>query len=243
MTMAAIEVRNATVIRGGEKVVDSVSFNVLAGSWFGIIGANGSGKTSLLRALTGRIPGAIESCKVFGAELSDRPELRSERIGFMPPAEVLPGGLTCREVLSLLQPDEEQWRSAITPLWSALGLKALLERRVGDCSAGMKQRIAIASAFARGDRLVVLDEPFNWLDPVAIVDLRYALRQSVDDGVTLITALHDMLTLASCDVGILLGNGVVVASLEEADVSEGRRDPFKFEMGIIDVLRQHSQFG
>lgn len=243
MSESAIELREMNVVRGRAPAVDKVSMTVGQGSWFGIIGANGSGKTSLLRALAGRLPGTAAECRIHGVELADRPAERARLLGFMPPAHLLPSALTCRQLFGLVQPDEDSWRRGIEPVAEALALDQLLDRGIGECSAGMRQRIAVACAFATGNPTIILDEPFNWLDPVAALNLREALRRSVDrGGMTLITALHDMLTLIACDSGILLGQGRVVARLENSDILQGRQDPFAFETRIIGMLRQHSLF-
>lgn len=243
MTASAIELRDMNVFRGRTAAVDKVSMTVSPGTWFGVIGANGSGKTSLLRALAGRLPGTAAECRIQGVELADRPEDRAQLLGFMPPAELLPSALTCRQLFGLVQPDEDRWRRGIEPVTKAIGLDQLLDRKIGECSAGMRQRIAIACAFATANPTIILDEPFNWLDPVAALDLREALREGVDrGGLTLITALHDMLSLIACDSGILLGQGRVVARLGSSDILQGRQDPFAFETRVIGILRQHSLF-
>ena len=120
----------------------------------------------------------------------------------------------------------------------ALGLAPLLDRWIGDCSAGMRQRIAIAAAFASGHPLVILDEPFNWLDPVAIFDLREALRALVDRGLTLMTALHDLGTLAVvCDNGLMLADGKTALTLDEGILKDAAQNPQAFERQTIDLLR------
>ena len=242
MNGAAIELDDATVRRGSTLAVDGVSFRVNRGDWFGLIGANGSGKTSLLRALAGRLPGQFGACRIDDQELREQPERRARLVGFMPPADLLPGILTCRQVFELVQSDDRKWEAALDPIAEAIGIPLLLDRRIGDCSAGMKQRVAIGCAFAAGNSIVILDEPFNWLDPVAALDLRATLRECVNRGMTIITALHDMITLAACDRGVLLGEGKIVAELEADEVREGRENPFAFESRLIDVLRHHSLF-
>ena len=105
-------------------------------------------------------------------------------------------------------------------------------------SAGMRQRIAIAAAFAGGHQRVILDEPFNWLDPVATFDLRQALRQRVADGLTLMTAVHDLTMLAAaCDTGLMLVNGRVALTLDEDVLRAAAQDPHAFESRTIDLLR------
>jgi ABC-type multidrug transport system ATPase subunit len=129
-------------------------------------------------------------------------------------------------------------------VWSAIEIDPLLHRWVGDCSAGMRQRAAIALAFAGGQSLVVLDEPFNWLDPVAAFDLRQALRTLVDGGLTLLTALHDLGTLATaCDEGMMLADGRVALTIDRPTLSLAAQSPQKFELRTIDLLRSGAALG
>lgn len=242
MIDAAVDVCNLTVIRGLTTAVDDVSLSVANGSWFGLVGANGSGKTSLLRAVAGRLPCQITSCRISGTELADDPANRAARLGFMPPAELLPTALTGQQLLNLVGGSEDVWRAGTGDIGEAIGLEQLLSKRIGDCSAGMRQRIAIGCAFAANNAVVILDEPFNWLDPVASYDLRCAFRRRVDAGLTLITAMHDLLSLAVCDAGLLLGGGIVVTELENAEITVGRADPGGFESRMITILRKHSRW-
>ncbi|WBO20730.1 ATP-binding cassette domain-containing protein [Sphingomonas abietis] len=237
----AVHLVGATVARSGRVVVHGVDLAIAGGSWFGLIGANGSGKTSLLRALAGRLPFAGGSCRVNGDELVTDRAARALRVSFAPPADKLPDALRARDVLELVGGAIDGVRSRIADLEAALGLAELLDRWIGDCSAGMRQRIAIASAFAGGHAVVVLDEPFNWLDPVAIFDLRQAMRTRVHGGLTLITALHDLGTLATaCDTGLMLADGKVAMTLDEQRLKAAGHDPQAFEIQTIDLLRSRT---
>jgi ABC-type multidrug transport system ATPase subunit len=234
----AVDLAGAIVERGGQHVVQGVDLTIPRGSWFGLIGANGSGKTSLLRALAGRLPFAGGSCRVDGEELAEDRAARASRFGFSPPADKLPDALRGRDVLELVGGKVDEIRLRLGTLHEALGMAPLLDRWIGDCSAGMRQRIAVAAAFAGGHRHVILDEPFNWLDPVAIFDLREALRDMVAGGLTLITALHDLGTLASaCDAGLMLVDGKVALALDEDKLRAAARNPQAFERQTIDRLR------
>ncbi len=236
-----IELTGAIVDRGGQRVVQGVDLTVPHGSWYGLIGANGSGKTSLLRALAGRLPFAGGSCRVEGQELAEDRAGRASRFGFAPPADTLPDALRGRDILELVGGPIDTVRVRLDTLHDALGVASLLDRWVGDCSAGMRQRVAIAAAFAAGHAIVILDEPFNWLDPVAVFDLRAALRERVDAGLTLVTALHDLGTLAAaCDAGLMLADGRAALALDEAMLRVAARDPSAFERRTIDRLRSGS---
>lgn len=234
----AVQLTGAIVERSKQRVVDCVDLMISRGSWFGLIGANGSGKTSLLRALAGRLPFAGGACRIDGEDLTNDRAARARRFGFAPSADTLPDALRAREVLELVGGNINDVRARVGKLHEALTLAPLLDRWVGDCSAGMRQRIAIAAAFAGGHSTVILDEPFNWLDPVAIFDLRETLREMVDGGLTLITALHDLGTLATaCDAGLMLADGKHALVLDEDMLRDAAKNPQAFERRTIDRLR------
>lgn len=236
-----VVVEGGAVDRGATRAVHGVDLAVSHGSWFGLIGANGSGKTSLLRALAGRLPFAAGSCIIRGRETVGDRAARAGQIGFSPPADRLPDKLRTRDLFELVGGDLPTVWTRLGQLRTALGVDQLAHRWIGDCSAGMRQRVSVALAFAGGHSLVVLDEPFNWLDPVAAFDLRQALRAMVADGLTLVTALHDLATLATaCDEGLMLADGRTALTIDRPMLAQASRDPHEFERRTIDLLRSKS---
>lgn len=234
----AIATNRLCVDRGDVAVVRDVTLAIPSSCWFGVIGANGSGKTTLLRALAGRLPIASGACAIDGVAAARDRAARAARIGFAPPIEHLPGSLRIGELIGLSgdAPAEQQRRNPA--LWRALGLPALLDRKVGQCSSGMLQRAAIALAFARPTPIVILDEPFNWLDPVAAFDTRAALADIVRSGTTLVTALHDLTTVCGfCDEAVVLRSGEIGLTLPNATLREGQGDIRGFEERLIAALR------
>ncbi|TPG40330.1 ABC transporter ATP-binding protein [Sphingomonas koreensis] len=234
----SIAIDRLRVERGAAVVVDEATLRIEAGAWFGVIGANGSGKTSLLRALAGRLPIVSGACVIDGISCAEDRAVRAQMIGFAPSIETLPGALLARDLLEIVAGRSDDALVSIGPLRVALAIDRLLDRPIGTCSAGMRQRIALACAFADGKRIVVLDEPFNWLDPVAAYDVRMALRVMADDGLTLVTALHDLTTMGmACDAAALLSSGRVALGIDAAMIAEARRDPATFEHRTIALLR------
>lgn len=236
-----VEIRDLLVLREGFPAVDRVTLTLEEGLWTGVVGANGSGKTSLLRALGGRIEAQAGSIVVDGEErLADR-AWRARAFGFSPDATSLPDTLTGRELFSILASDAPGVADAdpLSPLRRALGFDSFIDRRIGTLSAGMRQRLAIFCAFLERPRLVVLDEPFNWLDPICAFDTREALKALVaGEKLTLVTALHEMATLTGhCDRGLLLSQGKVGLELSSSELRAGARDYPAFEARLIGLLR------
>ncbi|GAA3790970.1 hypothetical protein GCM10022600_09790 [Qipengyuania pelagi] len=99
--IAAIAFTGLTVNRSGRPSVHDVSAAISPASWFGMIGANGSGRTTLLRAMAGRLPIGAGSCAILGEEQAHDRSARARAVGFAPPIEHLPTLLKVRELLSL----------------------------------------------------------------------------------------------------------------------------------------------
>lgn len=235
---ALLQIDALEVARGGAMAVSGVSFAIKRGGWTGVVGANGSGKTSLLRALAGRLPVSRGHITLDGVNVGDDRAARARRIGFAPDAGFLPEDLSPAQLFALV--DQEAAREpALDELWQALTLDRFLNRRIGSLSAGTRQRIAIYAGFighARG--LVILDEPFNWLDPLTAYDTKQALWNLVKGGLTLITALHDFGTLTTyCQRGLLLTDGRLSLDLDSAALEEGRTNPAAFDRLIVRHLR------
>lgn len=234
----AIAINALTVHRGSRPIVHDVRAVISPASWFGVIGANGSGKTTLLRAIAGRLPIAGGSCAIFGTEAAHDRSVRAKAIGFAPPIERLPTSLRVRDLLELAGEQIAVQQQRNQALWDALGVAELLDTAIGECSSGMRQRAALALAFALPSRVVVLDEPFNWLDPVAAFDTRMVLGQMVENGLTLITALHDLTTLCGfCSSGVVMAKGRISLELDEQTLRAGQNDAARFESEMVAALR------
>lgn len=229
-----------TVLRGGRPAVAGVSYDHAGPGWIGLVGANGSGKTSLLRALAGRLP--IDAGRVLldGADLSSDRAARARLIGFAVEGPMLPGDLTAREVFGISAQDRDAAGDArLAGLRAALNLETFIDRKCGSLSAGMRQRVALLAAFLDLPKLVILDEPFNWLDPLTAFDVKQALGKLViQQGLMLITALHDVGTLmAYCSRGILMSAGQVALKLEAPELRAGLANPVAFEAAMVERLR------
>jgi ABC-type multidrug transport system ATPase subunit len=235
-----LDVQDVRVLRGGTRAVDRVSLVLEPGRWTGVVGANGSGKTSLLRALAGRLD--VQSGRILadGEDRTGDRAWRAAHIGFAPDISALPPSLAGSELFAIVAPDWDVAARApgLARLREALDFDRFASDRIATLSAGMKQRLAIFLAFVDRPEAVILDEPFNWLDPVCAYDTKVALAELAAEGLTLVTALHETATLVGfCQAGLLLRDGRVGQRLDGAALAAGRRDYPAFEAGIIRSLR------
>lgn len=224
----AVEVRGLAVSLSGQPIIQDLTFTARRGRWFGVMGANGSGKTTLLRTLAGRLAPDSGSLLLNGKDVTRTPRERARIVGFMPELADLPPLLAGHDLIELLSVS----RGAGTgpeSLQKILGIDAIRDLRIGSMSSGMRQKLAIYTAFLGGREIVILDEPFNWLDPVAAHDLRLELRRAVESGLTVITTLHDASAFLKCDEGLVLHSGSVLRRYDGRAIGAMRRDIEAFE--------------
>jgi ABC-type cobalamin/Fe3+-siderophores transport system ATPase subunit len=188
-------------------------------------------------ALAGRLTVQDGAIVIDGEDLTEEEDQRARRIGFAPAPESLPGLLRGAELLELI--GEARRADPKTPagIHAALGVEHLGDRQIGEMSSGMRQRLAIFSAFIGAPKVVLLDEPFNWLDPVAAYDFKGALAQMVSEGLSVVTALHDVGTLATrADSGMLLDDGAVLKVFDKETLARGAGDLAAFEREIYELF-------
>jgi ABC-2 type transport system ATP-binding protein len=232
-----VSVRGLSVSLAGQPVVHRLSFDAPAGVWFGVLGINGSGKTTLLRTLAGRLEPSEGRIRIAGEEVGGDPRGRGRRIGFMPDQADLPNLLTGADLIDLLTLSRTGEPGLSRDVHELLGIPSLLDLRIGAMSSGMRQRLAVYSAFIGERPVLVLDEPFNWLDPIAAHDLRALLRRAVEQGRTVITTLHDAAAFVlNCAEGMVLHEGEVLRRYEARALSALRGDIAAFEADLYAAM-------
>lgn len=232
-----VSVRGLSVSLGGQPVVRRLSFDAPGGVWYGVLGVNGSGKTTLLRTIAGRLESSEGQIRIDGESLGDDPRGRGRRIGFMPDQADLPNLLTGGDLVDLLTLSRGGEPRLAPEVQDRLGVKALLGLRIGAMSSGMRQRLAVYSAFIGERPVLVLDEPFNWLDPIAAHDLRGLLRRAVDEGRTVISTLHDAAAFVmNCGEGLVLHEGEVLRRYESGALPALRGDIAAFEADLYAAM-------
>jgi ABC-type multidrug transport system ATPase subunit len=204
--------------RFGQNVaVAGVNLEVRAGSFYGIVGPNGAGKTTTLSMITGLLRPDSGTISVHGIDVWADPIAAKRAIGVLPDRLRLFDRLTGAQllyysgVLRGLKAETVRARSA--DLAAAFGLESALNRLVADYSAGMTKKIALACAMIHSPRVLVLDEPFESVDPVSAVNVTEILQRYVASGGTVILSSHGMdLIQRVCDNVAIIVQGSVLAS-------------------------------
>ena len=218
--MAAVEVRELVVRRGGRPVLDGIDLTVAEGSVTGLLGPSGSGKTTLLRVLVGTQRITSGTALVLGRP-AGAASLRAD-IGYTTQSASVYRDLTASQNVRYHATLHGQPKSAATAALRLVGLDDVADHPVRAMSGGQIGRVSLACALVGRPRLLLLDEPTVGLDPVLRRDLWALFRaQAHEQGVTLVVSSHVMDEADRCDRLLLLREGRLIAE----DTPDGlRRD-------------------
>jgi ABC-type multidrug transport system ATPase subunit len=218
----AIEAAGLAKDHAGERALKGVGFHVPAGTLFGIIGADGAGKSTLMDILATLSDPDSGSARVLGLDLArDFSRIRAD-IGYMPQRFSLYQDLSVGENLDFfadifgIRGGERDTRMEDLLRFAALG--PFRDRRAGNLSGGMKQKLALACTLIHQPRLLLLDEPTVGVDPVARRDFWRMLKALRDQGISLLVSTPYMDEAALCDRLILLHQGRILAEGAPADL-------------------------
>ncbi|MEO3943845.1 ABC transporter ATP-binding protein [Gorillibacterium sp. CAU 1737] len=209
-------------LRLGEKpVLRQVSLTVEAGCFYGIIGPNGGGKSTLLRLLSGVLAPDSGSVQIEGREATDYPRKElARKLAALPQEGVDAPGFTVREVLLMGRYPYQGWfgteENDPTPLleqvMERLALHELADREIDALSGGERQRVALGKTMLQEPRILLLDEPTTFLDighQVELMDYIREWQSASAQPLTVVAVLHDLnLAAQYCDRLLLLNQGI-----------------------------------
>ncbi len=212
---------------GQTLAVDEVDLEIRQGSIFGVVGPNGAGKTTTLSMVTGLLRPDAGSVTVLDHDVWADPTAAKRDLGVLPDRLRLFDRLTGAQLLyysaTLRGLDGATARKRSSDLAEAFGLGEALGRQVADYSVGMAKKIALAATLIHSPRVLVLDEPFESVDPVSAATITEILRRYTRGGGTVVLSSHSMeLVQRTCDSVAIIVGGKVLASGTMAQV-RGRK--------------------
>ncbi len=194
--------------------VESLDLTVTRGEVFGLLGPNGSGKTTTIRMLTGLLPPTSGEVAVAGIDAIADPEGVRRRIGYMSQRFGLYDDLSVEEnfrfYAGLYGLRGAARRQRETELFTRLGLEPRRRQLVGTLSGGWKQKLSLACATAHRPELVFLDEPTAGVDPAARRQFWTIIHELARDGMTILVTTHYMDEAARCDRLAFLSRGHLI---------------------------------
>ena len=211
---------------GGKKAVDNLSLTVNAGEIMGFIGHNGAGKTTTLRAVAGILDFTEGEIVIDGHSVKDEPVAAKQVTAFLPDNPDLYEFLTGIKYLAFIADiygiSKDVREERIRKYADAFELTGALGSPIGGYSHGMKQKLAVISALIRAPRLLILDEPFVGLDPLASHQLKTQMKAFCAQGGAIFFSTH-VLEVAEklCDRVAILRKGQLV---REGAMEEVRGD-------------------
>lgn len=211
-----LEVKNVTGGYANIPVLKDVSFEVGNGELVGLIGLNGAGKSTTIKEIVGLLQPYQGRIAINDLSLMEQPEAYRKSIGFIPETPSLYEELTLKEHLEVVcLAYDLDWETAWTKvegLLSTFRLSEYLDWFPTQFSKGMKQKVMIVSALMVEPSLLIVDEPFLGLDPLAIQDLTGLLTQEKAKGTSILMSTHVLDSAEKmCDRFVILHKGQVLA--------------------------------
>ena len=216
----AIDVKGLTKRFGKKLAVDHIDIAVPEGEVWGVLGPNGSGKTTTIRMLCGLLHADEGQGTCLGLDIRTRSEAIKRQVGYMTQRFSFWEDLSIRENLDFVArlyqlPDR---RAVVDRTLAQLGLGARQHQLAGELSGGWKQRMALAACTLHNPRLLLLDEPTAGVDPKARRDFWEQIHALSDAGLTVLVSTHYMDEAERCDRIVYILNGTLVARGSVADV-------------------------
>lgn len=192
--------------RGG---LSGVSFCLNHGECFGLLGVNGAGKTTTIKCILDLIHKTSGSIKFYSSELTNK-----SKISYLPEQPYFYQHLSVKETLELYAGlfgiRGVQMQERVEYVLEKLKISAFKDRRLKTLSKGQQQRVGIAQALINDPELLILDEPFSGLDPVARIEIKNLFRELKEQGRSLIISSHVLSEIETlCDRAVILKDGVV----------------------------------
>lgn len=222
-----IEVKNLSKFYGSTKAVNEVSLTIGRGELFGLLGPNGSGKTTMIKMLTGQIKPTSGSLKVHGVDVLEDPIRVRELVGVIPEQETPPSFLTAEEYLHFVAKIRkmENYTSTCEKWFEFFDFVDQKNSLCKDLSRGTRQKLMFAQAFLHEPELAIIDEPLINLDPVMQRKVKDFLKDYVNHGGTVFISTH-ILEIANeicSSIGIIYKGNLVYTGRLDDPVLQGRK--------------------
>lgn len=216
-----LQIKNLTKRYGDKLAVDNLSLHIMPGEIYGFIGHNGAGKTTTIKACTGILNFEEGDILIDGLSIKEKPLECKKQMAYIPDNPDMYDFMTGIGYLNFIADifgvPEEVRDELIDKYADAFEIKDNLGQLVSEYSHGMKQKLAIISAWIHEPKLVIMDEPFVGLDPKASHILKQMMRKMCDDGGAIFFSTHVLEAAEKlCDkVAIIKGGRLIKAGIME----------------------------
>ncbi len=220
--MHILKIENLSLQYGAKNILNNISFSIKKGQIVGLLGPNGAGKSSIIKIMAGLV--YPKSGKIYFEEnLQNTFSDLRKYCGYLIDAPSFYPYLTARQNLNLIKTINKTDLN-IDKLLNKVGLPDVDKKKVKYFSTGMKQRLAIAQALLRSPEILILDEPFNGLDPNGFQDVLNLLNKLNRNGTTIIISSHLLNELEQfADSFILIHNGEIALEICKETLNNSKK--------------------
>ena len=215
MSHEGVDVKDLTIRFGRTTAIDQLSFSLTAGTSVALIGRNGAGKSTTLRVLAGVLPPNAGEVMLNGINIVKDPIAARFEAGYCPDV----GGLIPRatlwehlELSATIRGMDTSWQERAQDLLAAFDLTGAADRMTAEFSHGMSRRSAVILAALHQPKVLLLDEPFDGVDPLGVDATMDVIAQAEASGSTVIVSTHMLpLAVAACSRALVLANGHITS--------------------------------
>ena len=223
----AIDAQDVVKLYGNNLALDHLYLKIPAGSFFGLVGPNGAGKSTFLSIATGLLEPDRGTVFINGISMWDEPVAAKGALGVLPDGMHMFDRLSGIEHLTFVAQlrglDKQTAIQRSRSLLQAFELPLDKKKTISEYSTGMRKKIGLALALVTSPRLVVLDEPFEAVDPVSANTLQQVLKEYVKLGGTVVLSSHVMATVESlCTHVAVINHGRILVSGTTEEVAAGQ---------------------
>ncbi|MDD3142256.1 MAG: ATP-binding cassette domain-containing protein [Lachnospiraceae bacterium] len=236
-----IETKNLTKTFLGREVIRGCNMSVEKGKIYGFLGANGAGKTTVFKLLSGLLTPTMGTVRILGMDMTLHRDSILSEIGTLIETPIFYEHLSATENLKIHLAYMGKGDGDITSVLSKVGLNNTGTQPVSTFSLGMRQRLAIARAIIHKPRLLILDEPTNGLDPMGIREIRDLFIESVKtQGMTLLISSHILTEVEHIadTIGVIV-DGTIVREVSMEKVKA--ENPSGLEDYFMDILTRRQE--
>ena len=223
----AIDAQDVVKLYGNNLALDHLYLQIPAGSFFGLVGPNGAGKSTFLSIATGLLEPDRGTVFINGISMWDEPVAAKGALGVLPDGMHMFDRLSGIEHLTFVAQlrglDKQSAIQRSRSLLQTFELPLDKKKTISEYSTGMRKKIGLALALVTSPRLVVLDEPFEAVDPVSANTLQQVLKEYVKRGGTVVLSSHVMATVESlCTHVAVINQGRILVSGTTEEVAAGQ---------------------
>ena len=233
-----IRIENLSKNYGDVKAVQSISFSLNDGEIVGFLGANGAGKSTTLKMMTGYLTPTTGNVFVDDQNIIDDCIDIQKQIGYLPELNPLYFEMKVHEYLKfhaeIRGVKDSEFNEALKRVVNECGLQGIVHRTVGNCSKGYKQRIGLAAAMIHDPKILILDEPVTGLDPNQIVEIRSLIKKLGKEKLVLMSSHILQEIQATVDRIIIIDQGKIVADGTSEELISDSKGLTKLKLEIVE---------